>query len=140
MPHKIISKSHYQKSIDDNEVLKVCDRIHDYSVETESIKITKILEEIIIFTRKLYKDQLDKIILFGSRARGDNHPNSDIDILIVLKHTFNYSQEIEKTSNFIAELSLQFDVVISRVFAETNDLQLQNTPFFLNVRKEGIIL
>jgi hypothetical protein len=56
------------------------------------------------------------------------------------KQLFNYSQEIEKTSVFIAELSLEFDLVISRVLTETNDFQSKNTPFFLNVRKEGITL
>jgi uncharacterized protein len=48
--------------------------------------------------------------LFGSRARGDHHADSDVDILIVLKKPFNYSQEIEKTSIFISELSLECDL------------------------------
>jgi hypothetical protein len=42
--------------------------------------------------KKIYGEQLEKIILFGSQARGDARPDSDIDILIVLKNPFNYSQ------------------------------------------------
>ena len=42
--------------------------------------------------KTLYGEQLDKIVLFGSQARGDATPESDIDILIVLKNPFNYSQ------------------------------------------------
>ena len=38
--------------------------------------------------KKLYGEQLDKIILFGSQARGDARPHSDIDILL------NYYQKI----------------------------------------------
>jgi predicted nucleotidyltransferase len=45
---------------------------------------------------KLYGEQLDKTILFGSQARGDARPDSDIDILIVLKNPFNYSQESDR--------------------------------------------
>ena len=37
--------------------------------------------------KKLYGEQLDKIVLFGSQARGDATPESDIDILIVLKNS-----------------------------------------------------
>ena len=37
--------------------------------------------------KTLYGEQLDKIVLFGSQARGDATPESDIDILIVLKIT-----------------------------------------------------
>ena len=99
-----------------------------------------IFRELKQFLHELYQDKLDKIILFGSRARGDHSSESDFDVLIVLKNDFNYSQEIEKTSIFISKLSLKFDFVISRVFAKTNDFQSKNTPFFLNVRKEGIIL
>ncbi|MEB3150796.1 MAG: nucleotidyltransferase domain-containing protein [Sphaerospermopsis sp.] len=106
----------------------------------ETLTVNKILEKVKAFLQKTYQDNLDKVILFGSRARGDHHADSDLDILIVLKEPFNYSQEVEKTSIFISELSLEFDLVISRVFAETKDFNSKNTPFFLNVRKEGVIL
>ncbi|WP_148763984.1 nucleotidyltransferase domain-containing protein [Dolichospermum lemmermannii] len=104
------------------------------------LTVNKILAKIKTFVQKTYQDNLDQVILFGSRARGDHHADSDVDILIVLKKPFNYSQEIEKTSIFISELSLECDLVISRVFAETKDFNSKNTPFFMNVRKEGIIL
>lgn len=113
---------------------------NQYFLNNNLISQGVILAEIKNFTQDLYQDELDKIILFGSRARGDNKPDSDVDILIVLKNDFNYSKEIQKTSNCIGELSLKFDVVISRVFAKTDDLIHNNTPFFMNVRKEGIVL
>ncbi|MTJ10604.1 nucleotidyltransferase domain-containing protein [Anabaena sp. UHCC 0204] len=106
----------------------------------ETPTVNKILDKVKTFIQKTYQDNLDQVILFGSRARGDHHADSDVDILIVLKEPFNYSQEIEKTSVFISELSLEFDLVISRVFAETKDFNSKNTPFFMNIRKEGVIL
>jgi uncharacterized protein len=106
----------------------------------ETLAVNQIVEKVKTFLHKTYQDNLDKVILFGSRARGDHHSDSDIDILIVLKEPFNYSQEVEKTSIFISEVSLEFDLVISRVFAEAKEFNLKNTPFFMNVRKEGITL
>ena len=106
----------------------------------ETLTVNKILAKVKTFLQKTYQDKLDQVILFGSRARGDHHAGSDVDILIVLKEPFNYSQEVEKTSVFISELSLECDLVISRVFAETKDLNSKNTPFFMNIRKEGVIL
>ncbi len=100
----------------------------------------KILTEIKNFIQELYQEELDKIILFGSRARGDYRHDSDVDILIVLKNDFNYSQEIEKTSDLIAQLSLNYDMAISRSFTNSFDYRNSKTPFFLNVRREGIIL
>ena len=96
----------------------------------ESLIINKILEKVKTFLQTTYQDNLDKVILFGSRARGDYRADSDIDILILLKEPFNYSQEIEKTSIFISELSLEFDLVISRVFAEAKEFNVKNTFFY----------
>lgn len=54
--------------------------------------------------KTVYGEQLEKIVLFGSQGRGDATPESDIDILIVLKNSFNYSQESERISILIADL------------------------------------
>ena len=43
------------------------------------------IKQIILSIAKHYKIEIDKLILFGSRARGDYKPNSDWDILIVTK-------------------------------------------------------
>lgn len=99
-----------------------------------------VLDTLKTFLIQLYQEELDKIILFGSRARGDDRPDSDYDILIVLNNDFNYSEEIEKTSEFISNISLKYDIVISRGFANSFDYLNSKIPFFLNVRKEGIIL
>ena len=72
----------------------------------ETLIVNKILEKVKTFLQKTYQDNLDQVILFGSRVRGDHHADSDVDILIVLKQPFNYSQEVEITSVFISELSL----------------------------------
>ena len=87
-----------------------------------------------------YQDNLESIILYGSQARDDAKEYSDIDILVVLKKAFNYREEIEKTSHFIADLSLENDTVISRAFISNQRFHEENNPFVLKVRKEGITL
>ena len=37
----------------------------------------------------LYGDRLQHLTLFGSQARGDAEPGSDIDVLVVLKSPVN---------------------------------------------------
>ena len=103
-------------------------------------QVKQTLTHLKVYLQEIYQDELVKVILFGSRARGDHKPNSDIDILIVLKDNFNYSQEIKRTSNLIAELSLENDLVISRVFTTSENLDSEQSPFFCNVRKEGVVL
>ncbi len=90
--------------------------------------------------KKLYGEQLDKIILFGSQARGDATPDSDIDILIVLKNSFNYSQESERISILIADLCLEYNVLISCAFTTSDLLHNYNNAFFRNIRQEGLAI
>jgi predicted nucleotidyltransferase len=77
----------------------------------------------------IYGDQVDRILLYGSRARGDNRPDSDIDILVVLKDDFNYSEILRLSSDLAASLSLENDVVISRVFVSKEQSNIDKFPF-----------
>lgn len=71
-----------------------------------------------------------KIVLFGSRARGDNREKSDIDIAVFgmpkENHVF-FAQAVENLPTL-----LQFDIVF--VSSETSALLLEN------IRKDGITL
>ncbi|HAP31954.1 MAG TPA: nucleotidyltransferase [Firmicutes bacterium] len=68
-------------------------------------------------------DELDSVVLYGSQARGEAIDSSDIDLLIVLRGPFDYASLIKKTSNLTAAVSLEHDVVISRVFVTRHDYQ-----------------
>jgi len=54
-------------------------------------KELKVIKKIILEVAKKHGVEVEKIILFGSRARGDFKENSDWDILIVTKEKLNES-------------------------------------------------
>jgi predicted nucleotidyltransferase len=83
-------------------------------------------------------DRLEQILLFGSQARGEARPDSDIDILVVVREDYDYADLIRRTSPIIAALSLRYDVVISRAFVSRERYEREQSPFLLNVRREGI--
>ncbi|MFQ5612407.1 MAG: nucleotidyltransferase domain-containing protein [Anaerolineae bacterium] len=58
-----------------------------------------------------YPRSLARITLFGSKARGDSDPESDIDVLVVLNNNSPYvRQEIRRLA---ARISLDYDVLLS---------------------------
>ena len=48
-------------------------------------KLKNILTQLRSHFEQLYGDRLTQMVLYGSPARGDAHPDSDIDVLVVLK-------------------------------------------------------
>jgi len=103
-----------------------------------STNIRPILKKLKKGLIQIYGDQVDRILLYGSRARGDERPDSDIDILVVLKDDFNYSEMLRLSSDLTVSLSLENDVVISRAFASREQFEHRQTPFFMNVRREAV--
>ncbi|HIK13240.1 MAG TPA: nucleotidyltransferase domain-containing protein [Oscillatoriaceae cyanobacterium M33_DOE_052] len=88
----------------------------------------------------LYRERLLHLTLFGSQARGDEEPESDIDILVVLKAPVNPGEEIKRTGKIVAALSLHYDVVISCLFMDEIDYQTRNNALLRNIRREGVLL
>ncbi|MGB3693183.1 MAG: nucleotidyltransferase domain-containing protein [Spirulinaceae cyanobacterium] len=102
-----------------------------------SVPVNNILKELKSYLENIYQQQLAKIILYGSQARGDAQPDSDIDILVVLKKDFHLFSEIKKVSHFITELCLKYDAVISCNFSSLERLENYENNYYRNIRKEG---
>ena len=55
----------------------------------------------------------EKIILFGSYARGEAGPDSDVDLLVVLQGTFSKTEEAIKIRMVLRWMGLSKDVVVA---------------------------
>lgn len=86
-------------------------------------------------------DKNAEVILFGSRARGDEGKESDWDILVLTDYPVVISQE-RVLRNTLYDLELETGEPFSLfVYSKTDWLNKQRiTPFFQNVTKEGIWL
>ena len=86
----------------------------------------------------IYGPRLRGVCLYGSYARGDQHAESDMDVLIILDRIDHYSSEIDRTGHLISELSLSSGLNISRLLVSEDDWTHRDTPFLANAREEAI--
>jgi predicted nucleotidyltransferase len=104
--------------------------------EKEKQAVKELIDEL----KKLYGDNLSRVILYGSKARGDATEDSDIDIMIVLKDVKDKSKELEKVIKLTTEIDFRYETLISITLQSEEEYLKKRSPLLLNVRKEGIVL
>ena len=100
--------------------------------------VKTLLGELKAGLQAIYGDRLKGLYLYGSYARDEADPESDLDVLIVLERYDLYSAEIGRTSQLISSLCLKYSVSVSRVFVSEEKWRNYDSRFLRNARAEAI--
>jgi predicted nucleotidyltransferase len=100
--------------------------------------VPTLLQELRHGLQDLYGSRLCGLYLYGSYARGEQDPGSDVDVIIVLQSLADYGEEIDRTAPLISDLSLSYDLSVSRVFVSEADWLSRQSPFLSTVRRESV--
>jgi uncharacterized protein len=98
------------------------------------------VEELKKRLQRCYGERLSRFLVFGSRARGDYTPESDIDVLIIIKGETNW-----KIRNEVLEIcytiELEYEVLFNLFVYSEDDIQntiIGSTPLIESIFREGI--
>ena len=84
---------------------------------------------------------VERVILFGSKARGDSHRESDLDVLVVLEQ---YDWETEKAVyDLCYDIGVDYSVVIAPALYSRSEFESpleRATTFYRAVEREGVLL
>ncbi|MCX6578668.1 MAG: nucleotidyltransferase domain-containing protein [Candidatus Aminicenantes bacterium] len=102
-------------------------------------RIAELIGQINTELKKKFREKLDKIILFGSYARGEHDNESDIDILVLVddEEPKRYNNELV---DFEVDLTIKYGVLPSIIIRNTHYFNENKgvIPFYRNVEQEGV--
>lgn len=90
-----------------------------------------------LLLEKFHRRRINRIILFGSKARGDFRRSSDIDLLIVV--TKNGKRVRREIAELTHEPILHFAVLLSPIIVEESFFEVWS-PLLEHLKKDGITL
>ncbi len=88
---------------------------------------------------EVYGDRLERVVLYGSRARGDHQPDSDYDIAVFIKEPGSFYDESGRLAAITTDILEDTGAVISATpFAA--GAHRERTGFMHELRKDGLDL
>jgi uncharacterized protein len=85
---------------------------------------------------ELYGNRIERIVLFGSRARGDHQPDSDYDIAVFIKDPGSFYEENHRLAIVTTDIQLTTGADISAIPFRAGAYRAR-TGFMHELREDG---
>ncbi|MEZ4529090.1 MAG: nucleotidyltransferase domain-containing protein [Desulfobacterales bacterium] len=86
-----------------------------------------------------FGNEIQNVILYGSRSKGTSVPDSDYDILVILKHPYDWRMR-KKISSLCYDIDLKYDILTD--VKTVSEVELNKSagkqPYLLEAIREGI--
>lgn len=86
-----------------------------------------------------YGDRLERVVLFGSRARGDARPESDYDLAVFIKNSRGFSAELDPLVEIATDILFDTGAVINALPFPAGAYD-ERTGFMRELRRDGLDL
>src|SRR5437763_9618673 len=106
----------------------------------EPLDTSTLLARIKSCLQAVYGDRLRGVVLYGSEARGEATPDSDVDILVLLAGPVALGRDLHTIIETLYPLQLEMDRVLEAFPVDETDYLRGEYVWYRNVQKEGIQL
>ena len=100
-----------------------------------------LLKEIAAIYRKVFGDDIVKIVLYGSYARGTFDAESDIDIVAIVKgEREELQRKLREVWILPSNLELEYETILSPTVIPYEEFEKYRNvlPYYRNIEEEGI--
>ena len=88
---------------------------------------------------EMYGDRLERVVLYGSRARGDSHPGSDYDVAVFLRDLEDRIAEMHRLADLSTDLIDETGEFVHAMPYRAGSYA-DRTPLMLGIRTDGVDL
>jgi predicted nucleotidyltransferase len=103
-------------------------------------RILPLINQIKAHLLKIYGGKIKKVIMYGSYVRDEATKDSDIDVLVVVDQSLNPFEVRESLSDLLFDILLEEGELVSVIAVPEHFFESYNSPFNLNVKKEGVLV
>ena len=106
-------------------------------------RMQSLIDQYVEEIKRIYGSHVKQIILYGSYARGDFRPDSDVDIMILLDMSdMDLKAYSQRLSYMTYDFNLDNDLDIKPIAKSEDHFRkwVVNYPFYANINKEGVVL
>jgi predicted nucleotidyltransferase len=90
---------------------------------------------------EMYGDRIERVVLFGSRARGDAHEDSDYDVAVFLRDMPDRWQELNRLADLSTKIIVEEDGPFIHAMAyRAGSYNDERMPLMHEIRADGIDL
>jgi len=86
---------------------------------------------------ELYGARIERVVLFGSRARGEAHLESDYDVAIFLRDFSDRWREVDRIIPIVTDI-LYEDEAFIHAMPYAAGAYRERTPLMAEIRREGL--
>ena len=110
----------------------------------ESVSLTRNESDAIKAAVRMLKNgfSISKVILFGSKARGDHDEHSDIDLLVVTSKALHWKDE-KAIVCALFDIGMEYDVIFSPLFTFSDEWEkgiFKEFPVYREISQDGAIV
>ncbi len=110
----------------------------------ESVSLMKNESEAIEAAIRMLKSEfsVSKVILFGSKARGDHDEHSDIDLLVVASKLLHWKEE-KSIIGALFDIGMEYDVIFSPLFTSVDEWEngiFTEFPVYQEISRDGAVV
>ncbi len=111
---------------------------HARSVHEFDVPVRRALLRLKRTLHVTYGKRFRGLYVYGSYARGDARPDSDVDTIIALAGQVNSFAEMNRLSKPLSDLCMQYDLLIAAYPIPEMWLTERQSPLFENIRRQAV--